>query len=108
MDKSILFDVKYTIAVVQFKIHQGQIHGFFALCMMFRSLEFASAHSLRLAFRSQCARSLMDLRKLTLTVVMLCVLVTGEICQAMKMLHLDNMTGTNMDFRLTISELLKQ
>ena len=49
MDKSILFHVKYTIAVVKFKLHQGQIHGFFALCMMFRSLQFASAHSLRFA-----------------------------------------------------------
>ena len=49
MDKSILFHAKYTIAVVKFILHQGQIHGFFALCMMFRSLQFASAHSLRFA-----------------------------------------------------------
>ena len=49
MDKSILFHVKYTIAVVKFKLHQGQIHGLFALCIMFRSLQFTSAHSLRFA-----------------------------------------------------------
>ena len=35
--------------MVKFKLHQGQIHGFFALCMMFRSLQFAPAHSLRFA-----------------------------------------------------------
>ena len=76
MDKSIIFRVTYTIAVLKFKLHQGQIHGVFALfdvpftsvrfsslqfaSVRFSSLQFASVRSCSYAslFRFQCAHSL--------------------------------------------------
>ena len=52
--------------------------------------------------------SLLDLRKLTLKLVMLCVLVSGQRCQTMQMLNLENMTRDKSSFRFTITKLIKQ